>query len=449
MTKQTRVPRGEYPRPQWQRRDWLCLNGTWEFRFDESGEILADRELSDRLKGEITVPFCFESPLSGIGDTTYHNRVWYSREITIPRAWPLERIMLHFGAVDYLATVWVNDVEVAHHRGGHVPFSFDIAPFLKGRKARIVVCAEDSPSIFQPRGKQFWRTKSAGCHYTRTTGIWQTVWMEPLPKSSIRSARYYPDIKAGSLRMVFTLDGARPGQRLNVAASLSGKRVAAASAEVGYGAVELTLRIPKARLWSPESPTLYDLAITLSEGRRVIDAVSSYAGIREVSVRNGKWCLNGRPYFQRLILDQGYWPDGIMTAPTDEALRKDVELTLAFGFNGARKHQKVEDPRWLYWADKLGLLVWGEMPSAYSWRPEMEEPFTDEWLESIERDFNHPCIVTWTPFNESWGIHRVFQLSPICGDEGDSLVWMGGVAPQPRCFVLDSGEAKQRYCHVA
>ncbi len=356
------------------------------------------------LEGRITVPFTFESPLSGIGDTTYHDRVIYARNVEVPEDWPLDRVLLHFGAVDYEAEVFVNGRQAVTHRGGQTPFSCDIAPFLEGRNARIAVVVTDSPSVLQPRGKQSWHARSFGCFYTRTTGIWQTVWIEPAGRTYIRDARYYPDVDGSRLRMVFTVDGARKGQRISVVASFAGKRVADTEAEVGGGTVEAVLDIPDARLWSPEEPNLYDLEITLMEGERAVDRVTSYAGMRKVSIEDGKWCLNGRPCFQRLVLDQGFWPDGIWTPPTDEAVRRDIELAKSFGFNGARKHQKVEDPRFYYWADRLGFLVWAEFANAHKWNPACEDAFTAEWLEAVRRDFNHPSVVVWTPFNECWGV---------------------------------------------
>jgi beta-galactosidase/beta-glucuronidase len=406
MGAATSIPRPEYPRPQWQRERWLNLNGEWEFDFDESGEhdLGAVARGERRLKGRITVPFTFESPLSGIGDTTYHDRVVYAKDIEVPEGWPLDRVLLHFGAVDYEARVTVNGRNVLSHRGGQTPFGVDIAPFLDGRKARIVVEAADSPSVCQPRGKQAWRSKSFECFYTRTTGVWQTAWLEPTARSYVRDARFYPDIDRSQLRIVLFVEGARTGQTVSVAASFHGKPVSEARVDVGGGTVELTLPVPKPKLWSPEEPNLYDLDIRLTEGRRTVDRVSSYFGMRKVSIENGKWCLNGSPYYQRLVLDQGFWPDGIWTPPTDEAIRRDIELAKAFGFNGARKHQKVEDPRFYYWADKLGYLVWAEFASAHKWNPAYEEAFAAEWLEAVERDLKHPSIVVWTPFNECWGV---------------------------------------------
>ncbi|MCD6405752.1 MAG: glycoside hydrolase family 2 [Planctomycetes bacterium] len=401
-------PRPEYPRPQMARADWLCLNGPWEFAFDESGEIDVEAVLAgEKLDGEIVVPFTFESPLSGIGDTSYHTRVWYARDVEVPASWASRRVLIHFGAVDYSATVWVNGREIGSHSGGQVPFSFDITDYLNGSRARIVVGVEDSPSVAQPRGKQSLRTKSFSSYYTRTTGIWQTVWLEPVGSTYIRSVALRPDIERSVLRVEAVIRGVRNPQLLQVAAVFKGEQISTATAQIGSGAVSLTVPIPECRLWTPEEPSLYDLQIEIVEDGAAVDSVKSYAGMREVSVKDGKFCLNGKPYFQKLVLDQGYWPDGILTAPSDDAFKTDIELAKSFGFNGARKHQKVEDPRYHYWADRLGFLVWGETANARRWDPAREEAFTAEWLAAVRRDANHPSIVVWTPFNESWGIQGV------------------------------------------
>lgn len=428
------LPRPEYPRPQFRRQQWINLNGEWRFAFDDNNVGLAKdwpyitaEELqsgSSPFDRTIVVPYCYQSRLSGIGDPSFHDVVWYARTFDFPLEDSAgERLLLHFGAVDYRATVWVNGVRVAEHEGGHTPFSADITHALREQDNVLVVRAEDpSQDITIPRGKQYWQEDSEGIFYTRTTGIWQTVWLEPVNRSRIDGLRLTPDVDAASVDVEAEIEGFRPGTVLRVTVSYAGEtvlddRIEAQSAPV---ARRLPLSSGEAlptphigdwqgvHLWSPEDPNLYDIRLELLDalGNR-LDTVESYFGMRKVEAHNSKIYLNNRPYYQRLVLDQGYFPEGIMTAPTDDDLRRDIELAKQMGFNGARKHQKVEDPRWLYWADTLGFLVWGEMANAYEYSPEYVRRITSEWQEVIWRDYNHPCIVTWVPVNESWGVPRL------------------------------------------
>jgi beta-galactosidase/beta-glucuronidase len=370
----------------------------------------------------IVVPFCFQAELSGICETAFHDVVWYAREFESPLKDAVkERLVLHFGAVDYLATVWVNGVQVACHEGGHTPFCADITRVLKERDNVIVVRAEDpSQDVTIPRGKQYWKPEPEGIFYTRTTGIWQTVWLEPVGRHSIVSLLLTPNVDGGCVEIEATIGGFEPGMALRVAVEYRGRKVLEDRFEAQSAILERSLPLvgraevpdtphltswPNPELWSPEHPNLYDLrAELLSASGEILDAADSYFGMRKIEVRDGKVYLNNRPYYQRLILDQGYFPGGLLTAPADMDLRRDIELTRAMGFNGARKHQKVEDPRWLYWADTLGLLVWGEMANAYQYSPSYVRRITSEWQEVIRRDYNHPCIVAWVPINESWGV---------------------------------------------
>lgn len=365
------VPRPEYPRPDFRRPDWINLNGEWDFATGTTPHY-------DRT---ILVPFCPESKLSGIGESP-GDVVWYRRRFDAPEA---DRLHLNFGAVDYRATVWVNEVEVAHHVGGHTPFTADITAVARRRDNVLVVRAEDSlRDKTVARGKQYWKETPEGIFYTPTTGIWQTVWLEPLPARHIRALDIRPDFDAG----VVEVDG-----EADVVVRLDGRVVGS-----GRGRIALEHSAP----WHPDSPTLYDLVLTLGE-----DRVESYFGLRKVETRDGRVWLNGEPLVQRLVLDQGYWPDGLLTAPSDDALRKDIELAQAFGFNGARKHQKVEDPRWLYWADRLGFLVWSEMPSFHEHSEEAEHRLMREWSDVVRLHRNHPSVVTWVPANESFGLGEV------------------------------------------
>jgi beta-galactosidase/beta-glucuronidase len=370
------VPRPEYPRPAFRRSEWINLNGEWEFATGHT----------PRYDRTILVPFCPESKLSGIGEFP-GDVVWYRRVFDAPKA---ERLHLNFGAVDYRATVWVNDIEVARHEGGHTPFSADVTAAVRPTGNVLVVRAEDRlTDKTVPRGKQHWKPRGEGIFYTPTTGIWQTVWLEPLPARHTRGIRLQPDFDHGVLQFELDADG---DAQLEV--SFDGQRVGSWSG-AGRGHVRLDHRAP----WPS---ALYDVQITLGD-----DQVETYFGLRKIEEREGRVWLNGAPLVQRLVLDQGYFPDGLMTAPSDEALRADIELARAFGFNGARKHQKVEDPRWLYWADRLGFLVWSEMPSFHEHSAEAEHRLMREWADVVRLHRDHPSVVAWVPANESFGLERI------------------------------------------
>ncbi len=399
------VPRPEHPRPQMVREQWLNLNGAWEFEYDHGNSGVARGMADDgaRYSMNITVPFCPESELSGVGNTDFMSCVWYRRSFEIPAGWDGKRVRLHFGAVDYEATVWVNGTELGSHRGGYSAFSFDITDVLRSGGNTVVVRAYDDnrPGV-QPRGKQCTRYESYGCHYTRTTGIWQTVWLEAVGSSFLYSFKVLPDIEGPSVTVVPEFEGSLEGLKFELVARADGKVVGRASLAAADGR-PLHLELKKKQLWSVEDPFLYDLELKLMRGKEVVDRVESYFGLREVAVDGNKVLINGRPVFQRLVLEQGFYPDGIYTAPTDEALKRDIEISQGLGFNGARLHQKVFEPRFLYWADRLGYLVWGEYPN---WGQDHSNPVTlgrmlPEWLEVLRRDFNHPSIVIWTPFNET------------------------------------------------
>lgn len=400
------LPRAEYPRPQFVRSDWLCLNGEWEFEVD-AGDSGLERGLRERpLAGRILVPFCPESTLSGIGNTDFLNAVWYRRAVEIPGAWKGRKVLLHFQAVDYDATVWVNGVEVGRHRGGFSPFTCDLSGVVgPGEKAVIVVRARDAARAAQPRGKQSPRYENFGCHYTRTTGIWQTVWMEPVPDCALRRPRLTPDVAGSMIRLEQPISANRPGLRLRAALKANGQVVCTAECAADLDlAPRLDLAIPAEhrRLWSPSDPFLYDIAIELLDSNgQVLDLASSYAGLRSVCIDGKAVKINGEVIFQRLVLDQGYYPDGILTAPSDEALRRDIELSMAAGFNGARLHQKVFEERFLYHADRLGYLVWGEFGDWGIDRDRPEATYITQWLEVLERDYSHPSIIGWCPLNET------------------------------------------------
>jgi beta-galactosidase/beta-glucuronidase len=402
------IPRPEYPRPDFVREDWLNLNGVWEFKFDDA----------DELWGTINVPFCFESKLSGIGDPSPHDRIWYRRAFDIPQQWRDKRIMLHFGAVDYIAKVWVNGVYIGNHTGGHTPFSFDITDALSADSENIIMVEVDDYAYDrqQARGKQSWMNEPFGCWYDRTSGIWQTVWLEPVNAAHIENVRITPDIDNGMVNIEARLSREAADCRLKADITFDGMHIASAETDCHQGVARFSVNVVShifewgLKLWSPEQPNLYDINFTLMDkGGREADRVSSYFGMRKVSIKDGKVLLNNHPYYQKLILDQGYFPESNLTAPSEQALIDDIKMTKAFGYNGVRKHQKVEDPLYLYWCDKLGLLVWGEMASYYEFSAPAADAYIREWQEIIERDYNHPCIITWTPFNESWGVPNILN----------------------------------------
>ena len=404
------IPRGEHPRPDFTRADWRTLNGSWEFEFDDADRGLGERWFRrDRpFTKRIVVPYAFQTRLSGVGDPTFHDIVWYRRKFEIPAAWQGRRVLLNFGAVDYAATVWVNGEQAATHRGGHTPFGADITDWLKPSDNVVTVrVADPSTDRTIPRGKQYWKETSESIFYTRTTGIWQPVWIEAVQPTRITALRMTPDVDRAQVLVQAATAAAAADRRLRVSLTLRGEPVAQSESACGARGCSTVLSLDRQELWSPERPTLYDATIELLTGSQVRDVVSSYVGLRKVGVHDGRVYLNNAPYYLRLVLDQGYWPESLLTPPSDEAIQYDIKMTKAMGFNGARKHQKVEDPRWLYWADRMGLLVWGEMANAYFYSPEYVSRFVGEWQEAVARDYNHPSIVAWVPLNESWGVPDV------------------------------------------
>lgn len=401
---QPNIPRPEYPRPQFVRDKWINLNGPWEFAFDDEGRGVAESWFDGHtLPMTITVPFSYQTKLSGINDKTVHECVWYARSFEIPDEWQNLDILLNFGAVDYETVVWINGHEVGHHQGGHVPFQFEIAPYLKPGVNRLTIRVEDVQDPHQPRGKQSHTGEPHGIDYYCTTGIWQTVWLEAAPAVRIEEVRMTTEASRNRVLLDVFLHAPSAQWKIVVEAFDDGQLVAQAEGHTPIATGHLNLQIPYAKLWSPESPHLYDLTLRLYDGEKLLDEVKSYVGLRGIELREGKFFINGAPCYLKMVLDQGYWPDGYLTAPSDEALQTDIGWIKMFGFNGARKHQKIEDPRWLYWCDRLGLLVWEEMPNAREWSLRAGELLSTEWQRAIRRDYNHPCVVTWVPVNESMG----------------------------------------------
>jgi beta-galactosidase/beta-glucuronidase len=403
----------DYPRPQLKRESWTSLNGTWDFAFDPDYVWTMPSEV--KWDNEIIVPFAPETVASGIADPGFHPVCWYRRTFD---ASPLDggRLILHFGAVDYSATVWVNGHRVVRHDGGYTPFSCDITnELLPEGPQTVVVRAEDDPADLQkPRGKQDWQLRPHSIWYPRTSGIWQTVWIERVPDTYIADVRWTPNMAHWEVAFAATIEG-RHREYLRLKVQLSAHRGVLSNDTYSVIAGEVSRRIclsdpgiddyRNELLWSPEKPTLLEAQIELwGERGELVDSVSSYTALRVIAVQGDRFVLNGRPVPLRLVLDQGYWPETGMTPPGDQAIRTDITLVKKMGFNGVRKHQKIEDPRFLYWADKLGLFVWEEMPSAYRYTRISIDRVTREWRAAMERDISHPCIIAWVPFNESWGV---------------------------------------------
>ncbi len=421
------LPRPEYPRPQFVRAEWLNLNGEWGFEIDRSDSGLErgvrDRELAQR----IVVPFAPETKLSGIENVDFLEAVWYRTTVTIPAEWEGKDAVLHFQAVDHDATVWVNGVEVVRHRGGFTPFSANLSKIARpGEEALIVVRARDSRYGVQARGKQTTNYFNSGCHYTRTTGIWQTVWLEAVPSVHLGRPRITPDVAGSSFHLAVPVSANKPGWKVRAILSDNDGEVAKAEVRADLDlAPRLTLQVPadRVRLWDTTDPHLYDVRLELIDADgNVVDAADSYAGLRSVSINGQAILINGKHVFQRLVLDQGYWPESLMTAPSEEALVADIELSVAAGFNGARLHQKVFEERYLYHADRLGYLVWGEFGDWGSGVGDTgdnnQQPaasFVTQWLEAVERDYSHPSIIGWCPLNETHQLlhDRITQLDDV------------------------------------
>ena len=413
-------PSADYPRPQLVRREWHSLNGTWFFSY---GEELTGSGHSAEFTREIAVPFPPESPASGVGQRGFHPVVWYRRTVRSADATAAgytqgKRLMLHFGAVDYRAEVWGGDTLLGRHEGGHTPFSFDVTELAaSGQDWAVTVRAEDDPTdVGQPRGKQDWMAEPHGIWYERTTGIWQTVWLEAVPDVYVLSLAWASDVPRGTVQVDVELSR-RPQTATQLAIELSyagefvGRAVWDATDARSTAVITLSRQSNgqayEDLLWSPEKPRLLDATVSVERSGIVEDRVTSYLGLRSVGTSRGYFTLNDRPYFVRSVLAQGYWAESHLAAPNSEALRREVELAKELGFNAVRVHQKVEDPRFLMWADRLGLLVWEEAPSHFEFSTTAVRRLIMEWTDVILRDRSHPCIVTWVPLNESWGVQHI------------------------------------------
>ena len=411
----------DYPRPQFVRDNWENLNGAWDFRFDDEN-IGEHQKWYEGFEAayEIQVPFSYETKRSGIQDESRHDHVWYARKVQVD-AGRLERqnYIIHFEGSDFVTTLWVNGQMAGSHRGGYARFSFDITDLVKEGENQLVVKVDDSFDMQQPRGKQRWRDENFGCWYVQTTGIWKTVWTEYVPKISLKYVKMTPVLEDRVLDVEYRIDAPESmwdgGLQVEATVSFDGAFVNRVATAVISEHVNVKIDIANknsdsawiVKTWSPEDPNLYDITFHVIHNGVVMDCVGSYFAMREIRIEQKNILLNGRPLYQRLILDQGYWRDSHLTPPDEDALIEDIDKIHAMGYNGLRKHQKTEDERFLYWCDVKGMLVWSEMASAYDFSDYGVEEFTREWMEIVKQNYNHPCIITWTPLNESWGICRV------------------------------------------
>lgn len=434
------LPRPEYPDPQFMRSSWMSLNGKWDFSFDDQNQGLTRNWNTSALPNPrtILVPYCFESQLSGIHDTGFHPVFWYRRSFEAPKSWTGKHVLLHFGAVDYRAWVWLNGRFLGFHEGGGVPFSFDVTQEMNEGNNRVTLRVEDPPTDKSiPRGKQFWEPKSKSIFYTRTSGIWQPVWIEATGDHHLD----YVHVTAGQDgTAVFhgALD-AIPAHPLHVSIDIMNGGTVAGHTDVATveDRLDAKLTVPSPQLWSPDSPHLYTIRYKLSDENRILDTVQSYVGFRTIGLANDRVTINGKPFYLKLLLDQGYWPESILTPPSDAAILKDIDLMTSMGFNGVRKHQKIADPRFLYWADRRGLLVSGEIADAQEFNEDAVRRTTAEWLAELKRDYNHPSIIIWNAINESWGTPHLKDKDEQAYLKG--LYWMTKTFDQTRFMIDDEG----------
>ncbi|MGG4038392.1 glycoside hydrolase family 2 protein [Heyndrickxia ginsengihumi] len=404
-----------HPRPQFQRNDWETLDGQWQFAFDDENLGVKNKWYVNFPSGRrIEVPFTYETKASGIHDPNHYQYIWYSRQVQFKTG---KNILLHFEGSDYLTTVWINGEKAGEHKGGYTAFTFDITPFVISGENTITIRVEDSPDTSQPRGKQRWLDENFGCWYVQTTGIWKTVWLEYVSDTFIEYVKITPNLDEHSVTFEIETNNQTNQKEIIVQAdiSFSGEKIQTVSALIKDRKAKMTSTILKngdiwsVQKWSPETPNLYDVTFSLRQNEDTVDELKSYFGIRKISIEGNKILLNNEELYQRLILDQGYWEESELTPPSMEALEKDIDRILALGYNGLRKHQKIEDNRFLYLCDKKGLLVWSEMAATYSFDDKAIANFTNEWLEILKQHYSHPSIITWVPFNESWGISNVYD----------------------------------------
>ena len=445
------VPKPEYPRPQFVRENnWINLNGEWEFNFDDENiglkEKWYDIERKKKFDKKITVPFCFQSKLSGINDQSFHDVVWYRKEFNQLKGFKGKRLLLHFEAVDYLCRIYLNGIFIGSHEGGYVGFSFDITDYISESNSLVVRVEDPSTDCEIPRGKQFWEEKYSNIFYPRVTGIWETVWLEAVNLNNyIEKVKITSNVDKAEIIIHFNIFG-KGFKELNLKVvstyqekiifedninlenlgelkkSIKGKSTIKEKMDFyektwryvknpNQFRIKFEIKKEHLRLWNVDDPNLYELELILynAESNEIYDKVKSYFGMRKISILNNKIMLNNKPIYQKLVLVQGYWENSLYTAPSDEAIIKDIQFIKEFGFNGLRTHQKTFSRRYVYWCDKLGLLIWGEMGNAFMFSKESQVRFFNQYVEMITRDYNHPSIVAWVLLNEGWGVNRAEQ----------------------------------------
>lgn len=442
----------KYPRPQFKRSDYVLLNGTWDFQFDDNRVGLKEKwYINKKFNKKIEVPYVFESKLSGINDRSQHPYIWYKRQIEIPKAWVNKRIIINFMAVDYESTLYVNGQMVGKHIGGNTSFSFDITDYLNYNDDEIVLYVVDNPvDQTQPRGKQFWEEASRVIWYTRSSGIWQSVFLEAVDKNHIQNYKVTPDIDKGVAHFEVFTTNVSDELSLHVKIENDNILIQDVTYALNESTIKFTLDIFKDDVmkfavhshglcWTPENPVLFDLEFKLlNKNNEVLDQVNSYFGMRKIHTENGHIYLNNHKYYMKLVLDQGYWPEGLLTPHTDEDYELDIKLAKQMGFNGARKHQKVESSQFLSYADKLGFLVWGEYASSAQYGHNYVKAIHNEWADIIKRDYNHPSIVTWVPLNESWGVPQIGR-DPMQQAHSISLYYYVKSLDQTRLVISNDG----------
>ena len=403
----------DYPRPQFIREDWENLNGEWNFAFDDSNEGEIKKYYKNfPVKYTINVPFTYETNLSGINDESIHYIVWYNKKINIDKNKLKEKIILHFEGSDYITKVWVNGNYIGVNEGGYSRFSFEIEKFIKEGENDITVRVQDSLSKEQPRGKQRYKKESWKCWYIQTTGIWKTVWLEYIPMNYIKRVKITPDLDTKKIKLEYSTNISEEELKNNefiieTEISFKGKILNKTETllENSYDDNEIPINVIKE--WSTKTPNLYDITYKLYCNGKIVDIVYSYFGLRKISIQNGKIFLNNEELYLKLVLDQGYWKESHLTPISEDAIIKDIDIVLKYGYNGIRKHQKNEDERFLYWCDVKGVLVWSEMANCYEFNDKSIKSFTNQWIKVVNQNYNHPSIITWVPINESWGLPKI------------------------------------------
>lgn len=412
------VIRSEHPRPDFKRERWHSLNGVWEFEFDDLNQGINEKwyGANHSFTRQIQVPFVYQAELSGIGTRERHDIIWYRREFILPEQFVDQQILLKIGAADYYTQIWVNGVYIGEHTGGYTPMEFEITNTLHARNTVVIRVEDRADQRSQPRGKQSWMPTNFGCWYTGFTGIWQSVWLEAVAAIRIKQIRFTPDVDHGKVKIDVFLNHGGSNISLQLKIHFGDLPIVSLRSSIREEQLSLEVDLKNSafewdglKLWSPEDPNLYNVELGLFQEERCLDRIESYFGLRKVSIYGNQFLLNNKPYYQKLILAQGYYDRGWITAPDEGAFLFDLDLIKEMGFNGLRMHQKIEDPLFLYWCDRKGLLVWEEMPSFYSFEWGAVERFLQEWTAVIQRDYNHPSIVAWVPFNESWGISAVLN----------------------------------------